>query len=438
MQDARMAASMGSEVRSSEDCLYLNVWTPAKSPAERLPVMVWIYGGAFIGGMTSVPMYDGTQLARKGVVLVSVAYRLGPFGFLAHPQLTREGHGSSGNYGLEDPIAALRWVRANIQKFGGDPSRVTIFGESAGAIAVSMLASSPQARGLFQRAISESGGNFAPPKYASEGGQNVPPLKLAEKVGEKFLADLGVADIKTARALPAEQVLKATGAGTGRFWPVFDGKVLPGDQYEGYSRGRFNDTPVLIGTNSDEGAMFARPGVTAASFEKQVRDGYGPNADAILAANPHRSDAEAALASKQLFRDSAFAWNTWTWARLQSSKGRNKAYVYYFDHRTPASPDGASHTTEIPFVFGNFASGAATGADARLSDLVSSYWVNFAKKGDPNGPGLPAWPAFVADNQVAMTFDEASGARALPNRAQLDALDAYYAWRRTEAAKQAH
>jgi para-nitrobenzyl esterase len=436
MQDTGMAKMMGAAASVSEDCLYLNVWTAAKKPAEKRPVMVWIHGGAFSGGMTGLSMFDGTKLAQKGVVLVSIAYRVGPFGFLAHPDLSRESGKGSGTYGLQDMIAALRWVKKNIARFGGDPSRVTIFGESAGGIAVSMLAASPPAKGLFHRAISESGGSFAPPRFANEAGQNVPTLKLAESSGERFLEKLGARSIATARKLSAEQIQKGLAAGgMVMFWPAADGHVLPGDQYELYQKGRFNDTPVLIGTNSDEGAMFSRRGGKALPFEEQIRSSYGPHADAILKAYPHATEAEADQSSKDVFRETAFAWHTWVWARLQSQKGRNKAFVYYFDHRTPSSPNGANHGAEIPYVFGNLGGpgGTPRPEDIALSNLMMSYWVNFAKSGDPNNVGLPVWPAFSEDAQNAMFFDSAPNARRLPNLEKLRAFDAYYGWRRAEA-----
>jgi para-nitrobenzyl esterase len=447
MQDAMFTKIFGAPPATSEDCLYLNVWTPAKSPDERLPVMVWIYGGGFVGGMTSVPAYDGTRLAEKGVVLVSVAYRIGAFGFLAHPDLSRESGKGSGNYGLQDMIAGLRWVKANIAKFGGDSSRVTIFGESAGGIAVSMLAASPAAKGLFHRAISESGGNFGPPRFANEGGVNVPALGVAEAAGRDFLVKAGASDIKAAREVPAEKIQAAVGPGlAGGFWPVFDGDVLPGDQYELYQAGRFNDTQVLIGTNSDEGALFAQPGMTPALFEQQIRAGYGKHADAILAAYPHATNAEAARAANDVFRESAFAWPTWAWALLQSQKGKGQAYVYYFDHRTPQAPNGAGHGSEIGYVFKNLGGGGPLGLagpprpeDIAMSELLSSYWVNFAKTGDPNAPGFPAWPAFTPAAQNAMHLDTKPGARPVPNMAQIKAFDAYYAWRREEArARRTH
>jgi para-nitrobenzyl esterase len=434
IQNPGMAAFMGVPANFSEDCLYLNVWTPAKAADERLPVMVWIYGGAFTMGATSAPIYDGTHLAAEGVVVVSIAYRVGPLGFLAHAALSREGGGASGNYGLRDQIAGLRWVRDNVAAFGGDPGRVTIFGESASGISVSMLAASPQAKGLFQRAISQSGGSFAPPKFAREGGQNVPPLNFVEGEGERYLKALGAKDIAAARAIPATDLLKG-----GRWWwPVFDGDVLPGDQYELYRAGRFNDTPVLVGTNSDEGAMFVRGPVTTKGFVAQIRGGFGEHAEKLLAAYPHATQAEALKASKDIFRDSAFAWHTWAWARLQSGKGKSKAYVYYFDHRTPQSPGGANHGAEIAYVFGNLGTAGRTPLpeDLAMSDLMRAYWVNFARTGDPNGPGLSEWRAFTTAREQVMQFNATVAPRPMPNLRQLEALDAYYAWRREQAKKQ--
>jgi para-nitrobenzyl esterase len=443
MQDPTFAKIFLTTAPIGEDCLYLNVWTPAKSQSDRLPVMVWIYGGGFVGGMTSAPAYDGTRLAEKGVVLVSIAYRLGVFGFLAHPELTKESGRGSGTYGVRDMVAGLQWVQANIAGFGGDPSRVTIFGESAGGIAVSMLAASPAAKGLFHRAISESGGNFGPPRFANEGGANVPPLTVAEAAGKAFLAKLGANGIAAARALSAQALQTAVGPGLqGGFWPVFDGDLLPGDQYELYRAGRFNDAPVLIGTNSDEGALFAPPGgTTPAMFESLVRAAYGKHSDSVLAVYPHATNEEAAKAARDVFRDAIFAWPTWAWATLQSQGGTSKAYVYYFDHRNTQSPNGANHGAEIAYVFKTL--GAELGPlglpapprpeDLAMSDLVSSYWVNFAKTGDPNGPGLPEWPAFTIATQNAMHFDPQSSARPLPNMTQLKALDGYFAWRREEA-----
>jgi para-nitrobenzyl esterase len=212
---------------------------------------------------------------------------------------------------------------------------------------------------------------------------------------------------------------------------------LPGDQYDLYRQNRFNDTPVLIGTNSDEGQLFARPGVTAVSFGAEVREGFGDKASVILAAYPSSDDAEAATSSKNLFRDSTFAWPTWTWARLQSGISKNSVYVYYFDHRTPGTPDGATHGAEIPFVFGNPDTrlGPPSAADLALAERISTYWVNFAKTSDPNGPGLPTWPAFNESAQQVLSIDGTTAAKPVPNVPQLQALNDYYAWRRAEVQK---
>jgi para-nitrobenzyl esterase len=430
-------------VPTSEDCLYLNVWTPAKSAKDRLAVMVWIYGGGFAAGATSYPVYDGTQLARKGVVLVSIAYRVGPFGFLADPALTMESGHSSGNYGLLDQIAGLKWVQRNIAAFGGDPHRVTIFGESAGGVSVSMLAASPLANGLFQGVISESGGSFGAAKSDSQGGLFVPPLAIAERNGATFLAALGASTPAAARQLPVDTILKGPGASMigGIFWPNFDGYVLTGDQYVLYSAGLQNDTPILVGTNSDEGAIFpyARD---AASYIKSVRAQYGAYADKILAAYPADSDAQAARSSRDLFRDTTFAWNTWAWARLQSKTGKGRVYLYYFSHRPPY-PDrlpfkdwGAIHASELAYVFGNLIQPdmSFTAGDHSLSDAIGSYWTNFAKTGNPNGGGLPAWPAFTVRQPHVMHFDGTPQAGPVPNLEKLETLEGYYAWRRAQAS----
>ena len=425
----------------SEDCLYLNVWTPAKSPKDHLAVMVWIYGGGFSIGGTSLRQYDGENLAKKGVVFVSIAYRLGPFGFLASPDLSAESHGHSGNYGLLDQIAGLQWVKRNIAAFGGNPNRVTIFGESAGGIAVSMLGASPLAKGLFQGAISESGGSFAPARFSNEGGENVPPLSVAEKHGAAFLAEIGAKSIADARKMTAESILKAQPQGLGGgFWPTFDGYVLPSDQYNLYEEGRYNDTPVLIGTNSDEGALFVAT-TTPSAYEASVHSGYGEYADKILAAYPTGSDAVALRSARDLARDSTFGWSTWTWARLESNRGKSKVYVYYFSHRPPY-PDtpqfkswGAAHGAEISYVFGNFTPSMPPSAEDRaVSDTVSSYWVNFAKTGDPNAQGMPTWPAFNNSKPEVMNLNDPSKAIPLPNADKLKVLDGYYAWRRSQEA----
>ena len=423
----------------NEDCLYLNIWTPAKTPKDKIPVMVWIYGGGFAIGGTSLAQYDGMNLAKKGVILVSVAYRVGQLGFLASPELSKEQGGHSGNYGLLDQIAGLRWVKKNIAAFGGDPHRVTIFGESAGGISVSMLCASPLAKGLFTGAISESGGNFGPERHGDEGSANMVSLATAEKNGAAFISKLGVSSIAEARKKTADEILKNSPPGLGGgAWPIFDGYVLLGDQYTLYEAKRYNDTPVLIGTNADEGALFV-PTATAASYQKQIQGGYGEYADKILAAYPADTEAHALRSARDISRDTLFRWPTWTWARWQSKTGKGAVYVYQFSHRPPY-PDtpqfkdwGAAHGAEISYVFGNFTKAMPPGADdQKVSEVVSTYWTNFAKTGDPNGANLPRWPKFTDANQQVMDLDDPSHAMPVPNVEQLQVLDAYFAWRRSQ------
>lgn len=448
------APCIGNGPGSSEDCLYLNVWSPAK-PGERLPVMVWIYGGGFSGGSTATPAYSGEVLAKKGVVYVSIAYRVGVLGFLAHPALSAENpRHVSGNYGLLDQIEGLKWVRDNIAAFGGDPNKVTVFGESAGGIAVSQLAASPLAKGLFRGAMSESGGSFSAPRNPPLPGENMVTLKdaeqsglaLAEKVGAKTAADL--------RALAPEKLSAAGGGGPPGLvpqglgmWPVVDGYVVPGDQYRFYEAGRFNETPILIGINSDEGVSFGAP-TQLKPYVDQTRARYGPYADRLLAAYPASDDASARQAARDLARDAGFGWHNWVWAHLQAKRGKAKVYYYYFEQKPPypagsrfAEVKGVPHGAEIPFVFGHVSPPAAPAPndiawrpqDQALSDQVVSYWTNFVKTGDPNGAGLPAWPPFTPAKPVVMHLHAAPAAGPVPNPEQLKVLDAYFAWRRAQA-----
>jgi para-nitrobenzyl esterase len=431
-------------VTPSENCLYLNVWTPAKSSRQRLPVMVWIYGGGFTIGATSMTQYGGENLAHKGVVYVSIAYRLGPLGFLATPDLSKEQGGHSGNYGLLDQIAGLQWVKRNIAAFGGNPNKVTIFGESAGGISVSMLCASPLAKGLFEGAISESGGSFGPAHEDHAAGEDVPTLAEQEQAGTAFLKKLGVSSIAEARKMPAADIYEHAGPAMGgaqRWWPNFDGYVLLGDQYKLYEEGKYNDTPVLIGTNADEGALFVAS-TTMQKYKESVESGYGIFAHNILAAYPDNSEQQALRSARDLARDVDFAWGTWSWARLQSRTGKRKVFIYHFNHR-PNYPDlprfkdwGPAHGSEVSFVFGNFTKGMpATPEDKIVSAQLISFWTNFAKYGNPNGKGLPEWPAFNNAHQQAMELDTPSKAIPMPNLDKLKVLDGYFAWRRKEEAQ---
>jgi para-nitrobenzyl esterase len=434
MQAATLAGRMPPGVSLNEDCLYLDIWTAAKTASEKLPVIAWIYGGGFTGGMTSAPLYDGANFARKGVVFVSLSYRVGALGFLATPELSRQsGHGS-GNYGLLDQIAGLKWIRANIAHFGGDTSKVTVLRHSAGAFAVSMLAASPRAKGLFRAAIAQSGANFMPPQDSPWAGGSIQTLRMAEAAGKTWLDSLGVATVAEARQLPADKIIAAQESKAApRFWPAVDGYVIPADQYQLWKQGRFNDTPILVGDVSDEAAAFGAHKTESAAFETEVRQGYGKEADAILAVYPHATDAQATRSATQLRSDTGFDWGEYTWARLEASQGRNKAYVYWFDRPNAANPNGSGHGQEVGYVFGNLGVGGRpqpTPQDRALSDQMQAYWVNFATHGDPNGSGLPTWPAFTGGDPLVMRFGANPGPAPIPNQERLKVLDGYYAWRR--------
>jgi para-nitrobenzyl esterase len=417
-------------IQGSEDCLYLNVWTDAKTRHDKRPVMVWIYGGGFNGGATSSPTYDGANFARHGVVLVSIAYRVGVLGFLAHPQLSRESGNGSGAYGLQDQIAALKWVQDNINEFGGDPDRVTIFGQSAGGIAVHFLTVSPAARGLFRYAISESGGAILqPPRNNAEGGSSLQTLGYAESMGQRFLQSIDAPDVAHARQIPTRRLLEAAARSPPWYWwVVVDGNILPGTNFDLYQHGRFIDTPILIGYNSDDRHEDPASHDTVAWFEDYVAHVYNqcPSmVPAILAAYPHRTDTEAAQAYRDLFLDTWYGGNTWMWARMHYRHGNGGTYVYYFDVHAPDKPFGAFHADELPYVFGNFGSPPSTDALA-TSNLMRRYWINFATRGDPNGPGLPPWPRFTDEAQKALVIDSAPSAQPLPHTDRMKTVEQYY------------
>ncbi|MFZ0808194.1 MAG: carboxylesterase family protein [Candidatus Sulfotelmatobacter sp.] len=414
----------------SEDCLYLNIWTPAKTKTahEHLPVIVWIYGGGYINGSAAMPLYWGDRLAKKGVIVVTIAYRLGSLGFLALPELTRESmHHSSGNYGLMDQIAALEWVQRNIAAFGGDPKCVTIAGQSAGSLSVSILMASPLAKGLFQRAIGESGGLFEPlqlaPKYL---------LANAEHDGEKYAASLGAASLKDLRRLPAALL---TGNAGGIVHAVIEPYVLPRSPYEAFASGQQNDVPLLIGSNADEArAIVDVTHDTAATFDSDVERSVGQLPPALLVAYPHATDEEARQAQLGLERDLRFGWDMWAWARLQAGTGRSPVFYYSFRQQPPFPTGsvyagwGASHYAELWYVFDHLDQSPWnwTAADRKLAEEMSSYWVNFARAGDPNGPGLPQWPAFANAESKVQYLDYPITVGGVANINGLGVFDAVY------------
>ena len=424
----------GAPAGKSEDCLYLNVWTPMKSASDRIPVLVWIYGGGFNGGSTSEPVYSGEKLARKGVVLVSIAYRVGQLGFMAHPELSAESPNHvSGNYGLLDMIAGLQWIQKNIAAFGGDQNKVTIFGESAGGIAVSMLCASPLAKGLFHGAISESGGSFGPPRPNTFPGENLKRLPDAERAGEAYAESAGVSSIAELRKIDAGKLPAIRGLA----WPIIDGCVIPDDQYKLYEAGKFNDTPILVGYNSDEGASFSPP-KTPADYITGTKTRYGKFADDLLKAYPVDSNMVPKTA-RDLARDAAFGWHTWSWARLQSKIGKSKAYLYYFDQHpdypegSPRARYGSPHGQEVAYVFNHLdaSNPQTTKTDLSISEAMATYWANFAKYGNPNGNGVPEWPAISDANPVVMYFNQTPHMGPVPGAESLKILDAYFKWRRS-------
>lgn len=421
----------------SEDCLYLNVWTPAQSADEKIPVLVWIYGGGFSFGSTAEPVYTGEKLAKKGVVFVSIAYRVNQLGFLAHPELSAENPNNvSGNYGILDMIAGLEWVQKNIAEFGGDPDKVTIFGESAGGIAVSMLCASPLAKGLFHGAISQSGGSFGPTRPTTFPGENMKLLADAEKDGIAYVERAGVTSLEELRALPVDSLPIGFGMGSG--WPIVDGYVIPDDQYNLYEAGKFNDTPILVGYNSDEGASFTRT-KDPIEFIASVKLRYGEYADELLKAYP-LDDTTVPKTARDLARDAAFGWHTWSWARLQAQKGSSKAYYYYFDQHpdypedSPRYGQGSPHGQDVRYVFMHLdpENPQTTESDLALSEAMGTYWTNFAKYGNPNGEGVPEWPAFSDENPEVMYLTGPEPfVGPVPSAESLEVLDGYFRWRRS-------
>jgi len=429
---AQTGVSMPGEAppQVSEDCLYLNIWTPTHHAMARLPVIVWIYGGGLANGSASMPLYWGDELARKGAVVVTIAYRLGPFGFLALPALTAESpHHASGNYGLEDQVAALAWVRRNISVFGGDPGRVAIAGQSAGAESVSLLMASPLAKGLFQRAIAESGGLFEPVGLAP-GYQ----LANAERDGEAYAASVGAKSLADLRARPASTLL--AGKRDAITHPVIEPYALPASPYEAFAAGTQNDVPVLVGSNADEARSLITdlPTVRAASFEADIAKRWGALPPQLLAPYPHRTDAEAVTARLAFERDLRFGWDVWTWARLETVTGKSGVYYYHFTH-APPFPSGSiyagwgpSHFADLWYVFDHLdqARWRWTAADRALAAAMSRYWVNFAASGDPNGPGLPRWPRFDRSGAV-LYLDNPITVGGVADLATLKVFDAVYA-----------
>ncbi|SRR6266702_3662576 len=428
----------------SEDCLYLNVWTPTTGVDAQLPVLVWIHGGGFQGGSGYHPSYEGEGLAKQGVVVVTFNYRVGIFGSLAHPDLTREsGVNASGNYGFLDQVAALQWVQRNIGSFGGNPNKVTIAGESAGAYSVSALTASTMGRGLFRAAIAESGGFLVPKRDAMR------TLIDSEKIGVDFAKSVGAPNVASLRDMSADRLMKAVERMPDffAFQPGIDGAFLTEPVYATYSKNQEAKVPILIGSNTDEGAFLLPPQRSSVKeLEARIDQTFGANGRLVRSLYPTNTPAEMLRSELNLYADDGFNYPMWKWAELHGHDG-SPVYYYLFGRVLPSLPDqsykgipreqiGAFHGDEVPYAFGNLdlVNGALDGAprkgrweeaDYTLSRTMLSYWANFVKTGNPNGPELPNWPRYAdSTGNVLMHFDTRTEARPDERTSRLKALDA--------------
>jgi para-nitrobenzyl esterase len=429
----------------SEDCLYLNVWTPAHVRGKPLPVLVWIHGGGFQGGSGSEASCDGVMFAKQGVVVVTINYRVSVFGFLAHPELTKESEPrSSGNYGLLDQVAALQWVKRNIAAFGADPTKVTIAGESAGAYSVSALTASPLARGLFQHAIAQSGG------YLTSNLEAMRALDTAERIGADFAQSLGAADIVSLRGLSADELKRAAmRSDFFAFTPCIDGRFLQEPVSLTYIEGRQARAPLLIGSNTDEGAFLIpenRPSIK--QFDELLEKTFGQRKSQVRRLYPVAPPAALIRSELDLSGDAGFNYPMWKWAMLHRQAGL-PVYYYLFGRTVPATPGhlykgiprtaiGAFHGDEVAYVFGSLdgAAGSLDGlsrktrwenTDRKLSAAMLSYWANFIKTGDPNGQGAPAWPRYEANaNNPLMHFNDRPQVKPDKRTARMKALDSVF------------
>lgn len=408
----------------TEDCLYLNVYVPASAKkTSNLPVMMWIHGGGFAAGAGSEPRYTNSALVPKGVILVTINYRLNVFGFLASEDLAKESGGHAGNYGLMDMVAALEWVHANIGAFGGDPANVTIFGESAGSFAVNALTTAPHARGLFQKVIGESGAFF---------GSAIPMMSAAERAkrDQVWVDSLGVKNLDELRKLPAEKLIEAAQKkSTIGFAPVLDGVFLPEPIPDAYAAGRQAHVPAIIGWNRDERSGTLSKDMTEAKWKAYADEHYGEHSAQFLTSFPGDSDAQAIRSADDFTTDSFIAMGGWKWAEADAKTGQAPVYRYRFDRPAPAEPNHpqgkyAFHSDELEYVFGTLdvRQGATwQPVDRTLSQEMIGYWTNFARTGDPNGPGLPQWPRYDKEGAV-IHLDDPITAGPDRSRAQFEFL----------------
>ncbi|MDZ7719488.1 MAG: carboxylesterase family protein [Balneolaceae bacterium] len=409
----------------SEDCLNLNIWTKEGAADANRPVIVFIHGGGFSSGAGSVPIYNGEKMAEKDVVFVTINYRVGMFGFLAHPELTEESpNDASGNYGLMDQIAALKWVQNNISNFGGDPNRVTIAGQSAGSFSVNYLVASPLASGLFHGAIAESGAALLPAARLTMDNS----LSSAEERGQEADSLLGVSGISELRELPADSILSAQGQFGS---PIIDGYVIPKSIYTLFVEGNYNDVPLLTGWNEDEGFSFGPPPTTG-QFRQNIKDQFGEYADEVLDLFPAGTDSEAQRSQKDLSMLNTFGLQNWKWAQMQNQTGDSPVYLYHFTRDLPYTDQqqdfGAFHTGEVPYAYNTLHTSDRPWEeiDYKLAETMSSYWASFAEDGDPNGEGLPEWPQAESGDYQTIYFGDNIHVSTVPMKERLELLNRIY------------
>ena len=412
----------------SEDCLYLSVTTPAKSVDEGLPVMVFIHGGGF-----RTEHYGGDlwqSLARRGVVAVSIEYRAGALGFLAHADLAKESaDGHTGNYGILDQIFALQWVQRNIRNFGGNPSKVTIFGESAGAMSCHILCASPLAKGLFRACISQSGAFLS--------ATNVVNQEIAQMYGQMFMGQLKKNSIEEMRQMDAKE-LTGNGVNFQLCIPIVDGYVTPEPIYNLYQKGNYNDVPVLIMHNSDEGAVdFSQ--VSAEQYEQMMRQLPAQWGDSARIIYPGSTDEERLFSMRDLTRDVGFGWPAYAWATLQKQTGKSPVYMAYLAQKSDTTVyaqgnrRGAAHADDMLYLKGAFDDKPEQyPQEKKVSDLMQQYWVNFAKTMNPNGEGLPSWPVFEEDKATVMQFKDGGSLVTLPNKEKMVLIDHFMQFMRQQ------
>ncbi|MDW3651916.1 MAG: carboxylesterase family protein [Bacteroidia bacterium] len=403
----------------SEDCLYLNVWTSAKSNKEKQAVFVWIYGGGLNSGSANCDIYDGEEMAKKGVIFVSLNYRVGVLGFMAHPELSKESvYQASGNYGFLDQMAALRWIQENISAFGGDPDNVTIAGQSAGAFSVNALIASPLAKGLFHKAILQSGGLLS--SRLKQG------LTEVEQMGMRFMKKAEANSLEDLRKLPADKLQKISNdREIGRFGVTLDGYVLPKNLLSHFEKSLHQQVPIMAGWVTGDGDFLGRTEMSVAAYREQAQKTYGENADAFLHIFSATTNEEVKVANSKL----AMLNFAGLPSHLLAGFNTKPTYLYQFGHVPPDKPDfpnyGAFHTSEVPYALHTLHTWKRPWKplDRKLEEVMSSYWVNFTKTGNPNGAGLPVWEIYEKESGTILTLENETKSQKALLKEALDFLE---------------